>query len=74
MALPLKEAKLVTYTSLCRPILDLGWDPATRSKVPNIELVQNCTIWFISNLKGRNDSASEERKELGLHKLKDMKE
>jgi len=29
----------VTYTSLCRPILDLGWDPATRSKVPNIELV-----------------------------------
>jgi len=37
-----KEAKLLAYISLWRPILDYAdvvWDPATRSKVHNIVLV-----------------------------------
>jgi len=39
----LKEAKLLlAYTSLCKPILgyaDVVWDPATRSKVHDRELI-----------------------------------
>ena len=56
-----KEAKLLAYTSLCRPILeyaDVVWDPSARSKMHNIELVQNSAIRFISNLKGRTDSSN----------------
>jgi len=48
-----KEAKLMAYTSLCRPILkydNVVWDLVTRSKVHNTELVQNSAIRFISNL------------------------
>jgi len=45
----LKDAKLLAYTSLCRPILDYAdvvWDSAARSKVHDIELVQNSVIGF----------------------------
>jgi len=69
-----KDAKLLAYTSLCRPILDYAdvvWDPAVRSKIHEIELVQNSTIRFISNMKGRADSVSEARNELGLRLLED---
>jgi len=37
-----KEAKLLAYRSVCRPVLDYAdvvWDPATRNKVQDIELV-----------------------------------
>jgi len=37
-----KEAKLLAYITLCRIIFkytNVGWDSATRSKVPDIELV-----------------------------------
>ena len=56
-----KEAKLLAYTSLCRPILvyaDVVWDPSARSVIHDIELVQNSAVQFISNLKGRTDNAS----------------
>jgi len=71
-----KDAELLAYASLCRPILDYAdvvWDPAVRSKVHDIELVQNSAIWFISNIKGRTGSASEVRSELGLWSLKDRR-
>jgi len=64
-----KEAKLLAYTSLCRPILDYAdvvWDPATRSEVHDVELIQNSAILFISHLEGRTSSVSETRNELGL--------
>ena len=62
-----KEAKLLAYTSLCRPILeyaDVVWDPSARSKIHDIELVQNSAIRFISNLKGRTDSVPEAKNQL----------
>jgi len=37
-----KDAKLLAYTSLCRPILDYAdvvWDPAVRSKVQRSKTV-----------------------------------
>ena len=57
-----REAKLLAYTSLCRPILeyaDVVQDPAARGKIHDIELVQNSAVRFISNLKRRTDSVSE---------------
>jgi len=71
-----KDAKLLAYTSLRRPILDYAdvvWDPAVRSKVHDIELVQNSAIWFISNMKGCADSVSEKRDELGFRSLEDRR-
>jgi len=71
-----KDAKLLAYTSLCRPLLDyadLVWNPAARSKVHDIELVQNSAIRFISNMKGRADSVFEARDELGLRSLEDRR-
>ena len=49
-----QEAKLLAYTSLCRPILeyaDVVWDPSVKSTVHNIELIQNKAIRFIANLE-----------------------
>ena len=62
-----KEAKLLAYTTLCRPILeytDAVWDPSARSKIQDIELVQNSAVRFISNLKGRTDSVPEAKNQL----------
>jgi len=49
------------------------WDPVTRSKVHDIELVQNSAIRFISNLKGGTHHASEARNELGLWLLENKR-
>ena len=48
-----KEAKLLAYVSLCRPIPEYAyvvWDPLARNEIYDIELVQNSTLRFISNL------------------------
>ena len=69
-----KEAKLLAYTSLCRPMLeyaDAVWDPSARSKIQDIELVQNSAVRFISNLKGRTDS--EARNQLQLQSLEERR-
>ena len=53
-----KEAKLLAYKSLCRPILeyaDVMWDPSARSKIHDKELVQNSAVRFINNLKKCTD-------------------
>ena len=71
-----KEAKLLAYTSLCRPILeyaDVVWDPSAKSKIQDIELVQNSAVRFISNLKGRTDSVSEARNQLQLQSLEERR-
>ena len=44
-----QEAKVLAYTSLCRPILeyaDVVWNPSVKSKVHDIELIQNKAIRF----------------------------
>lgn len=67
-----KEVKLLAYTSLCRLILayaDVVWDSSAKSKIRNIELVQNSAIRFIANLKGRTDSVTEAMKQLGTWSL-----
>ena len=67
------EAKLLAYTSLCRPILeyaDVVWDPSPRSKIYDIELVQNS---FISNLKGRTDSVFRAKNQLQLQCLENRR-
>ena len=64
-----KEAKLLAYASLCRPVLeyaDVVWDSSARSKIHDIELVQNSAVRFISNLKERTDSVSEAKNQLQL--------
>ena len=71
-----KEDKLLAYTSLCRPILeyaDAVWDPSARSKIQDIEPVQNIAVRFISNLKGRTDSVSEARNQLQLQCLEERR-
>ena len=71
-----KEAKLLAYTSLCRPILeyaDVVWDPSAKSKIQDIELVQNSAVRFISSLKGRTDSVSEARNLLQLQSLEERR-
>ena len=42
------------------------WDPTTRSRIHDIELVQNSAVNFISNLKGRTHSVSEAKNQLQL--------
>ena len=73
-----KEAKLLAYTtSLSRFILeyaDVVWDPSARSKIHDIELVQNSSVHFISNLKGCTDSVSEAKNQLQLQSLKEKEE
>ena len=72
----LKEAKLLAYTSLCRPIreyADVVWNPSARSKIHDIELVQNSTICLISNLKGTTDSVSKAKNQLRLQSLEERK-
>jgi len=49
------------------------WDPAARSKVHDIDLVQNSAIGFISNMKRHTDSVSKARNELGLWSLEDRR-
>ena len=47
------------------------WDPTTRSRIHDIELVQNSAVCFISNLKGRTNSVSETKNQLQLQSLED---
>jgi len=53
------EASKKAYKSLCRPILDVVWESATKSTVHDIELVQNSATRFMSNLAKRIDSVSD---------------
>ena len=72
----LKEARLLIYTSLCRPILEYAyvvWDPSAGNKINYIERVQNSAVCFISNLKGRTDSVSETRNQLQLQSLEERR-
>ena len=71
-----KEANLLAYKSLCRPILkyaDAAWDPSAKSKIQNIEMIQNSAVRFISNLKGCTDSVSEAKNQLQLQSLEEMR-
>ncbi len=66
------EAKLLAYTSLCRPILeyaDVVWDPHAKQTIHKIELIQNKAIRFIKNIKGRDESVSTARDDLDLISL-----
>ena len=70
------EAKLLAYTSLCRPVLeyaDFVWDPLARSKIHDIELVQNSAVHFISKLNGRADSVCEAKNQLQLQSLEEKR-
>ena len=70
-----KNARLLAYTSLCRPILeyaDTVWDPMLNKDIESLELVQNRAVRFISRLKGR-ESVTEAKTKLGLQKLTDRR-
>ena len=59
-------------TSLCRPMLEYAeavWDPLTKSKIRDIEQIQNNA--FIHNLKGHTDTVSEARNQRPLQSLQD---
>ena len=72
-----QEAKLLAYTSLCRPILeyaDIVWDPSVNSKVHHdIEQIQNKAVRFIANIRGRDDSVSVTRERLKLEFLEERR-
>ena len=70
-----RQARLLAYTSLCRPILEYAdsvWDLSLKKTINDIEMVQNRAVRFISRLKGR-DSVSEARCELGLQTLQERR-
>jgi hypothetical protein len=67
-----REAKMLAYSSLCRPILeyaDAVWDPHTKLAIHKVEMIQNKAIRFIKNLKGRDESVSTARDDLDLLSL-----
>ena len=62
------------YKMLCRPILKYTvCDSSARNKIHDIELVQNSSIRFISNQRGRTDSVSEARNPLQLQSLENRR-
>ena len=66
-----ESAKLLTYTSLCRPHVKYAasvWNPYLECLNHDIEMIQNKAVRFISNIKGRG-SLSEAREQLHLDTL-----
>ena len=70
-----EKAKLLAYTSLCRPILEYAatlWDPYDNRTSDAIEMVQNRSVRFVKNIKGRR-GITEARTQLHLQTLKDRR-
>ena len=66
------EAKLLSYISWCKPILeyvDVVWDPHATTNIDKVEMIQNRERRFINNLKERIDSVSAAREQLCLNSL-----
>ena len=59
---------MVTHTRIC-----VVWDPSARSKIHDIELVQNSAVRLINNLKGRTDSVSKAKNQLQLQSLEEWR-
>ena len=72
-----KKAKLLAYTSLCRPKVEYAatlWDPYNKGLTHDIEMVQkNQAIRFIMNIKGLKDSITVAREQLELETLQDRR-
>ena len=70
-----QKARLLAYTSLCRPILEYAdclWDPSDTSNNNSLELVQNQAVRFIKNIRGRR-GITEARKELSIKTLEERR-
>ena len=70
-----ERARLLAYTSLCRPHVEYAsavWDPAKEYLKYDLEMVQNSAVRFISSLKGR-ESVTEALKKLSLETLCDSR-
>lgn len=70
-----EKAKLLAYTSLCRPKLeyaDVLWDPSDNASIEDLELVQNKAVRFIKNIKGRR-GVTEARTSLGIQTLQERR-
>lgn len=66
-----ESAKLLAYTSLCRPHVEYAaavWDPHLAYHISNIEKLQNAAVRFIACIKGR-ESVSTAREKLKLEPL-----
>ena len=71
-----KKAKLLAYTSLCRPYVEYAatlYDPYNKGPIHDIEMVQNQAIRFIMNIKGLKDSITVAREQLELETLQDRR-
>ena len=66
-----EKARLLAYTSLCRPHVEYAasvWDTSLEYLIHDIEMVQNSAIRFISKLKGR-ESITMARENLQIETL-----
>ena len=66
-----ENAKLLAYTSLCRPKLeyaDVLWDPSDNGSIEELELIQSKAARFIKDIKGRH-GVTQGRNSLGLQTL-----
>jgi hypothetical protein len=60
------KVKKVAYFTLCRPILEYGseaWDPVNKTLITQLETFQNRVTRFIFNIKGRDVSMTNIKKE-----------
>jgi hypothetical protein len=70
-----EKAKLIAYTSLCRPHVEYActvWDPSSKSLQHDLEMIQNNAIRFICKIKGR-ESITTARDKLHIQTLSDRR-
>lgn len=67
-----REAKLLAYATIIRPILEyasVAWFPSTQKHIATIEAIQRKAARFICNRYRRTDSPTQMLTDIGLHTL-----
>ena len=70
------DIRKALYTSLVRPHLEYSsavWDPHHKTKIDNLEKVQNQATRFVTRKYGRTDSVTIMKNELGWNSLQERR-
>ena len=70
------DIRKALYTSLVRPHLEYSsavWDPHHKTKIDNLEKVQNQAARFVTRKYGRTDSVTTMKNELGWNSLQERR-